>query len=214
MQKKQYNIKGGLYLVVDPSMPLDNLINKIESALKGGVDVLQIWNHWLGESDKLVIIKAIVALGHQFGVPVMINDNIDLFVVTELDGIHFDNIPENFEELKLHLKPNAIIGLTCGNNFDKIQWAIDHELDYISFCSVFPSSSVNTCDLVDKAIIYKTRASTKMPIFLSGGINLENINDLKDTQMNGIAVVSGIMSANDPEEKSRQYKQALKNEII
>lgn len=149
-----------------------------------------------------------MALGHQFDTPVIINENTDLFANTELDGVHFDHIPVNFEELKS--QPNAIIGLTCGNDFDKIQWAIDHELDYISFCSVFPSSSVNTCDLVDKAIILKTRASTKMPIFLSGGIDLTNINDLKDTQMDGIAVVSGIMSANDPEEKTKQYKQALK----
>lgn len=212
MQRKQYNIKGGLYLVVDPSIPLDNLITKIESALKGGVDVLQIWNHWLNESDKLTIIKSIVALGHQFDTPVIINENIELFAITELDGIHFDNIPKNFEEIKL--QRNAIIGLTCGNDFDKIQWAIDHELDYISFCSVFPSSSVNTCDLVDKAIIHKTRESTKMPIFLSGGISLTNMNDLKDTRMDGIAIVSGIMSANDPEEKARQYKQALKNQIV
>lgn len=208
MQKKKYHIKGGLYLVVDPSMPLDSLIPKIESALKGGVDILQIWNHWPDESDKLSIIKSIVTLGHQFDTPVMINENTDLLAITELDGVHFDHIPANFEELKS--QRNAIIGLTCGNDFEKIQWAIDHELDYISFCSVFPSSSVNTCDLVDKAIILKTRASTKMPIFLSGGIDLTNIDDLKDTQMDGIAVVSGIMSANDPEEKTKQYKQALK----
>lgn len=211
MNQKRYNIKGGLYLVVDPSMQFDNLLAKIESALKGGIDVLQIWNHWNEKADKIRIIQSIVELVHQYDVPAIINENIALLDVTDLDGIHFDNIPQNFEELKSQIKTNTIIGITCGNDFDKIQWAINQGLDYISFCSVFPSRSVNTCDLVNKEMIYKARSATQMPIFLSGGIDLTNLDDLKDTRMDGIAVVSDIMSAKDPKEKTRQYQLALKN---
>ena len=98
---------------------------------------------------------------------------------------------------------------TVFDDFDKIEWAIEQQLDYISFCSVFPSSSVNTCDLVSKEVMIKARAATQMPIFLSGGINTHNMEQLSDTGFNGIAVVSGIMAADDTAQASLDYKHAL-----
>jgi thiamine-phosphate pyrophosphorylase len=209
MNNYKRNLKGGLYLVIDPSMNLNELLLKTEEALKGGIDVLQIWNHWKDETNKISVIQSIVLLSHQYFVPVIINENIELLNDTDVDGIHFDEVPQGFEQLKSSFKSNTIIGITCGNNFNKIEWAIANKIDYISFCSVFPSASVNTCDLVNKEIILKARAATDMPIFLSGGIDLTNIDTLKDTKMDGIAVVSGIMKADNPKQASQQYKQAL-----
>jgi thiamine-phosphate pyrophosphorylase len=129
---------------------------------------------------------------------------------TELDGIHFDSIPDDFSEIKSRFTSNTIIGITCGNDISKIKLAMNHQLSYISFCSIFPSSSVSTCDLVDKEVISQARALTNMPIFLSGGIDLNNIDQLKETQMDGVALVSGIMSAENVKEKVMQYQQKLK----
>lgn len=210
MNNYKQNLKGGLYLVIDPSMNLNELLLKTEEALKGGIDVLQIWNHWKDETTKIDVIQNIVLLSHQYFVPVLINENIELLNDTDVDGIHFDEIPQDFEQLQSSFKSNTIIGITCGNNFNKIEWAIANKIDYISFCSVFPSASVNTCDLVNKEIILKARAATDMPIFLSGGIDLTNIDTLIDTKMDGIAVVSGIMKADNPKQASQQYQQALK----
>lgn len=211
MSKKRFEIKGGLYLVVDPSMQFDVLHAKIEDAIKGGVDIIQLWNHWNDADDKIKIAQSIIELSHRFNIPVIINENIDLLNNTDADGIHFDEIPQNFDQIKSILKKNSIIGITCSNDFSKIEWAINNQLDYISFCSVFPSSSVNTCDIVSKEIIIKTRAATKMPMFLSGGIDLENINSLEYSKLNGIAVVSGIMKADDAANAAQQYKNALNN---
>jgi len=211
MKTKKHTIKGGLYLVIDPSMNLTTLLHKTEAALRGGIDVLQIWNHWNMEDDKQKIIQLITALAHRYGVPVLINENIELLINTDLDGIHFDTIPDNYAAIQSRLKEDFMIGITCGNDISKIEWAIEHQLDYISFCSVFPSSSVSTCELVDRAIIQKARALTDMPIFLSGGIDLNNMHQLKETKMDGIAVVSGIMSAEYTEEKTKQYQLSLQN---
>jgi len=211
MKTKKHTIKGGLYLVIDPSMELPALLLKTEAALRGGIDVLQIWNHWNMEDDKQKIIQLITALAHRYGVPVLINENIELLINTDLDGIHFDTIPDNYAAIQSRLKEDFMIGITCGNDISKIEWAIEHQLDYISFCSVFPSSSVSTCELVDRAIIQKARALTDMPIFLSGGIDLNNMHQLKETKMDGIAVVSGIMSSVNTEEKTKQYQLSLQN---
>ena len=208
MKENNYTIKGGLYLVVDPSMPLQTLLTKLESALQGGVDIVQVWNYWQPDTDKINIINTIASLAHSYTVPVIINEEVELFKATDTDGIHFDTIPGNFPALKSSLSKSCIIGITCGNDFDKIEWAIEQQLDYISFCSVFPSSSVNTCDLVSKEVMIKARAATQMPIFLSGGINTHNMEQLSDTGFNGIAVVSGIMAADDTAQASLDFKHA------
>jgi thiamine-phosphate pyrophosphorylase len=148
-------------------------------------------------------------LAHQYKIPVLINQDITL--INLVDGIHFDEIPADFAQIKQTIYPNKIIGITCGNDFSKMEWAVENNLHYLSFCSVFPSKSVNTCELVSKEMISKTRAYTKMPIFLSGGIDLNNLDQLKETGLDGIAVISGIMATEQPEIAAAAYKQALIN---
>ncbi|MFP5042276.1 thiamine phosphate synthase [Parasediminibacterium sp. JCM 36343] len=207
MDKQHFTIKQGLYLVIDPSMPLPILVEKVAAALQGGVDIIQIWNYFKEGVDKAEIIGSIVNLAHKNNVPVLINEDTSLLSL--VDGIHFDEIPPDFSRFKQSLGKHKIIGITCGNNFSKIEWAVENELDYISFCSVFPSKSVNTCDLVSRDIIQKTRAFTQMPIFLSGGIDLNNLPLLKDTGLDGIAVISGIMGTENPALSASAYKHAL-----
>lgn len=209
MNQHIYFIHGGLYLVIDPSVPLLVLINKTSSAIQGGVGILQIWNHWPDLADKKAITKQIAAVAHQQGIPVLINENRELLQMGEIDGIHFDEIPTDLTELRSAINRPFITGITCGNDFSKIEWAVENGMDYISFCSVFPSGSVDTCEIINRDIIRKARSFTNIPIFLSGGITLDNLSLLEDTGMNGIAVISGIMNANNTLESAQQYSKAL-----
>ncbi len=209
MNNKSYNIKGGIYLVVDPSMPLQQLLTKTKAALEAGIEVVQIWNHWPGDTEKETIVTEFAELVHRYQVPVIVNEDISLLKLEVVDGIHFDEINPGIDMIRKNAGRDLITGITCGNDFTKIEWAVQHQLTYLSFCSVFPSSSVDTCDIVDRDIIYKTRAFTSMPLFLSGGIKLSNLAELKDTGLDGIAIISGIMQSNDPFISTQQYKQAL-----
>ena len=195
--------------MIDPSMPLDTLLSKTEAAIQGGVDIIQVWNNWKEGINKTVVITAIIAVAHRHAIPVIINEQEEILHTLPVDGIHFDEIPLNFAALKKNSSRPFLAGITCGNDMNKIEWAIQNELDYISFCSVFPSSSVSTCELVSREVIHATRALTNMPVFLSGGITTDNIDSLKDTGMNGIAVISGIMNAASTQISASQYKQAL-----
>lgn len=108
------------------------------------------------------------------------------------------------------------MGITVNNDLSLVQWANDNSFDYISFCSIFPSTTSNSCQLVKFETITKARTITQMPIFLAGGIQPENIYQLNNLDYDGVAVVSGIMSADDPFEKANKYLNELKinNEII
>ncbi len=202
----------GIYLVIDPNQEWEVLLGKLHAALKGGVNIVQIWNHWqphLGRHSKLKFISEVKALADPFGVPVLMHDDWELALDAGLQGVHFDEVPDKFHLVKKAL-PTRFIGLTVGNDLELIAWAEEQALSYISFCAVFPSSSVSSCELIDQENISLARKITRLPIFLSGGIQTGNLARLKHLSFDGIAVISGILSAANPEEAVRQYWKKLK----
>lgn len=202
----------GIYLVLDPAQPWKGLLEKTQKALKGGIQVLQLWNHWpdqITEQEKTKFCQDIKNIAQIYEVPVLINEDWKFAQKANLDGVHFDHPPENFETIKESLK-GKIIGITVGNHEELILWAEEQQLSYISFCSVFPSSSVDTCELVRPESIQQARELTSLPIFLSGGIKPENIEKLRDYSFEGVAVISGILNEKDPELAVKAYIKQLK----
>ena len=202
-------IKGGLYLVIDPAKGLETLMPAILQAIAGGVDIIQVWSRWQPGQHKKTIIESICQLVHPHKIPVLINEEWQLMKDTPLDGVHFDEIPADMENIRKLIHRPILCGITCGNDIEKIQWAIDNGLDYISFCSMYPSVSANSCELVKIETVQAARKMTGIPIFLAGGITPENISHFSETGMDGVAVISGIMNAQDPQQKALHYKQAL-----
>lgn len=206
------NKLNGIYLVIDPSQNWEDLFLKTQQALEGGVKILQIWDHWkkeISREEKKTFCSEIKKLATSFHVPVILNEDWELANETNLDGLHLDQIPTNFDKIREALK-GKIVGLTVSNQEDLIIWAEKNQLSYISFCSISPSNSVDTCELVKPESIKKARKLTSLPIFLSGGISLENLEKLNRFTYDGIAVISGILSANDPKIATQDYLKKSK----
>lgn len=211
------NIKGGLYLVVDPVLGLQRIVPKIEQAIQGGISVLQVWNNWSDGQNKEKLVEAICTLAHQHDIPVVINEAWEMMLSTSVDGVHFDSIPADLGTIRQRVDRPFICGITCGNDLSRVQWAEENRLTYISFCSLFPSPSAGTCEIVKKETVQQARLLTSLPIFLAGGITLENLEELVDTGMNGIALISAIMKAEDPLLVTQAFKNKLnqiKHEVI
>lgn len=205
-------VTGGVYLVLNPAIEKPVLLEKLEQALNGGVTVLQIWNNWpatFSMAEKRELISSISKLASSYHVPVLINEEWELLKDTQLDGVHFDKIPENYAQIKREIGRGFIAGLTCSNELSCIRWADENGLDYISFCSLFPSNSVDSCEIVRPETIRKAREITGMPLFLSGGISLNKMPALKEFDFNGVAVISGILNAESPRKAAASYKNAL-----
>lgn len=206
---------SGVYLVVDPSMGHEVLFDKVKQALEGGAGILQIWNHWpdsMRRPDKEQLITFIIEMAGKYDVPVLINDEWEFLQTTELHGVHFDTVPEDFDKIKAEIGRDFITGITCSNNLDIIKWADRQELDYISFCAMYPSPSVDSCDIVRPETVRKAREITDLPLFLSGGITPEKIDEFKELDYNGVAVISGILNSEESRQKTKEYKQALKEQ--
>src|SRR6188768_3933210 len=75
MERRIRNVKGSLYLVVDPMPGLKIILPKIKAALEGGVDILQLWNHWNETESQEELILQVCDLAHSFHVPVIIHEH-------------------------------------------------------------------------------------------------------------------------------------------
>lgn len=199
-------MKGGLYLVVDPSMNEDQLIHSLKSVLTEGVCAVQLWDHWNTEKEPKKLIERIGALCVEQAVPLFINNHSEWLVdCPALSGIHYDECPQSFNHPR-----DVMVGVTCTNDMEVIRRAETDQIDYISFCSMFPSPTSNSCEWVDPNSVVRAREIFSGLIFLAGGVTTESLPKLCDLPYDGIAVVSGIMSSDSPSEAARIFNQKVK----
>ncbi len=212
MEMKTKTIRGGVYLVVDPSALDHEAFQKIRQALQSGLAAIQLWNHWKQPGSAKDTINKVLELARPFDVPVLINEHWELLLETEADGIHFDLPSNNLPLIRKVVNRKIITGITCGNDLSTVQYAIDQHMDYISFCSVFPSGSANSCEWVKPATIAAARSLTSMPIFAAGGITADNLPPLLATGLDGIAVINSIMKASDPAAVTSNFNKILQHQ--
>ena len=208
---KRQTIQSGIYLIIDPSMEEEILLSKLNFIVKEKIAAIQVWDNFKDNQNIEELLLKIDEKASPNNIPIIINNRWELLKQSPLDGIHFDEIPENFNEIKKEINRDFIAGITCNNELSIIEYAEKHQFDYISFCSMFPSQTANSCELVDFETVQKAKNIFSGKIFLAGGIDLSNIENLSQLNYHGIAVVSGIMSAENPSETIKIYHQKIKN---
>ena len=201
-------MKKSIYLIADPSLDTSLLLQKIEKALRGGLFAVQLWDHWRGILDPLAVIKQVHELTRAAHVPLFVNEGLEFLKWTCFDGIHLDKPNEMLPALKKQ-RPDLLWGMTCSNHVEELQWAERHSLDYISYCSVFPSKTSTSCELVTSETIQNTRQFYQGKVFLAGGINELTLPRLHSLPFDGIALVSAIMGASNPNEAVLSYHSLL-----
>jgi thiamine-phosphate pyrophosphorylase len=195
----------GIYLIADASIKEEILLPKIEEALENGVKLLQLYstrNH----IAKLLYIKHLCS---SFEALLLISNDWKLALELDADGVHFDQIPADIKELNQVCEKNFIKGLTLGNDLQLIEQAHEHDFDYFSFCSMFPSPSAGDCEIVTFESVQKAKVLTSLPLFAAGGINLTNIERLAELPIDGVAAISSIMEAEDVGKATQLFNAKL-----
>lgn len=206
-------IKKGIYLVIDPAMDKLLLLSRLQQAVEQPIVAVQVWDNLENVEHANELLASVIRVCKQANVPILINNRWELASAMNFDGVHFDCIPENINLIKSKTGRQIITGITCNNDLSVVQWANDHAMDYISFCSMFPSSTANSCELVSFETVRRARLITSLPIFLAGGLRPDNIGALKELSYSGIAVVSGVMSADNPVEAINLYHEKLNQSL-
>jgi len=200
----------GLYLVVDPTLPHHRLLDIVEKALRGGVDILQLWGTTeQNKSKTLDLAKNLLNLSNDYDVPLLINNNLQLAKEARAHGVHMDGYDITPLDMRKALGKQSIVGYTVGNDLERVKWAETVGANYVSFCAVFPTSSVAQCEIIPLPTIRLAKSMTHIPVFASGGINLDNAHLILETGVDGIAVVSSILKAPDPEQAAKSFKTII-----
>lgn len=165
------SVSGGICLVIDPGMESKRLLATLQEVLDEGIELLQIWNHWPERADerkKREVTGLICDLAHPHGVPVLINDEWQLLDSVDLDGVHFDALPDDtlLQKIRTGVGRPVLFGLTCGNDPETVVHASSGKFDYLSFCSMFPSSSAGECEIVHPDSVRRARSTTRLPLFV------------------------------------------------
>jgi thiamine-phosphate pyrophosphorylase len=199
----------GLYLVVSPVTPFDELLVAVKKALEGGVDILQLIPEE-ANFETLKLATDLANLTEQYDVPFLVNSNLQLAKKVGADGLHLDRYDLTPIEVKHVLGEHCIVGYTLGGQLERLKWAENVRADYVSFCSVFPTSSATQCEIVPIDTIKAAKRQTTLPIFAAGGINLDKAEFVLKTGVNGIAVTSALIEAEDPKQTALAFKEIIR----
>jgi thiamine-phosphate pyrophosphorylase len=195
--------------VVDPTMPHRRLLDVVEKALKGGVDILQLWAAGQKEPKSLELAKKLLDLANGYNIPLIINNDVQLAKEVEAHGVHMDRYTVVPADVRKVLGEQGIVGYTVGNDLERVKWAETVGADYVSFCAVFPTTAVTQCEIIPLATIKSAKCLTHLPVFASGGINLSNVHLVLETGVDGIAVISSILKAQNPEKAAESFKKII-----
>lgn len=190
-----------LYAVTDRSwLGTQALAQQVEQALRGGATCVQLREKELNDTDFLAEAKELKILCARYGVPLIINDNVELALEVDADGVHVGQEDMNAQDVRGLIGPGKILGVTA-KTIEQAQKAQLNGADYLGSGAVFGSTTKPNARPMTKELLHSICASVSIPVVAIGGIHRGNIASLAGTGIRGAAVVSGIFAAADIEEE-------------
>lgn len=200
-----------LYAVTDRTWAgRQTLLQQIEDALRGGVTLVQLREKELSGAEFIKEAILVRELCHRYGVPLIINDNVEVALKSGADGVHVGIEDQPVEEIRKQVGRDFIIGATA-KTIEQAKAAEAAGADYLGVGAVFPSPTKKTAIRITREQLYAICTSVSIPAVAIGGISAENMKELRGGGMCGIAVVSAIFAAEDIESATVQLKEQVRN---
>ena len=193
-----------LYAVTDRTWVEDTtLMDQVKEALEGGITFLQ-----LREKHLIKEAREMKELSKEYKVPFVINDNIEVALAVDADGVHIGQDDMSVEEARKLLGEDKIIGVSAHNVEEAIK-AQKGGADYLGVGAVCATSTKKDANVVSKEEIKKICHTVEIPVVAIGGIKKENIKTLEGTDVDGVAVVSAIFAAKDIKKDTKQLRSLV-----
>lgn len=188
-----------LYAVTDRTwLGEKTLPQAVEESLKGGVTMVQLREKHLDESAFQEEALTIQALCRRYGVPFLINDDVDLAVAVNADGVHVGQHDMEAGQVREKIGPDKILGVSA-QTVEQALKAQAAGADYLGVGAVFPTGTKDDADAVSYDTLKAICAAVDIPVVAIGGIGAHNVKALACSGICGIAVVSAIYAQPDME---------------
>ena len=199
-----------LYAVTDRAWTgRQTLYEQVESALKGGVTCVQLREKTASEEDFLRRAVKIKALCERYGVPFIVNDNVDIAIKCKADGVHVGQDDMNIADVRKKAGDGMIIGVSAHSVREALR-AVRGGADYLGVGAVFGSATKKDASALPLQTLKDICNAVSVPVVAIGGINKANMPKLKGTGIDGVALVSAIFAADDIEKECETLKEMSK----
>lgn len=193
------------------TMPMESMEQQVQAALVGGVTILQIRQKNCTTEELVQLAQPILQLCRTAHVPCIINDDVEAARMLQADGVHIGQGDMPIAKAREILGDCAIIG-TSAHNVQEALTAQQQGADYIGCGAVFQTGTKTDATALSMEELKKILASVEIPVVAIGGIQAENVLQLKQVHPDGIACVSAIWKKGQAEENARQMR-ALADEV-
>lgn len=202
-----------LYAVTDRAwVGKQSLYQQVESALKGGATCVQLREKDLDEEAFLNEAIELSALCKQYGVPFFVNDNVEIAVKCNADGIHVGQEDMEAAQVRQRVGNHMMIGVSVHSVEEALE-AVENGADCLGVGAMFSTSTKTDVDILPKETLRDICAAVDIPVVAIGGIDESNISELAGTGVDGVALVSAIFAADDIENKCRLLRR-LAEEMV
>jgi thiamine-phosphate pyrophosphorylase len=208
----------GVYLVTDEGLSAGrSTVEIVEAAVRGGVDIVQLREKPASANDRYELGRELRELTREADVSLIVNDRVDLAVALDADGVHLgdDDLPVSVA--REQLGEEAIIGRSVSTP-EAARRAEAAGADYLGVGAVFATESKDDVPPEEMGIgldrIRAVREATDLPFVGIGGVTPENAASVVEAGADGVAVISAITGAEDPEAATRELAAAVRNREV
>ena len=182
----------------------------VDDVLKGGATFLQLREKDMSHDELVKEAVIIKKIADRYNVPFVIDDDIYAAKEADADGVHIGQSDADYQTARKLLGPDKIIGMTAPS-VELAKKAESMAADYIGAGAVFNTSTKKDTHPLSTDALKEIADSVSIPVVAIGGINKDNINKLRGTDIDGVAVVSALFSSNDPQSAARSLLEISKS---
>ena len=195
-----------LYAVTDSSrLPGRSLSRQVEGVLKGGATMVQLREKHLSRELLRAEALELKAICRMYGVPLLINDDVDLALEVDADGVHVGQQDMDAGQARQRLGPDKILGVSAHTVSEALR-AQAAGADYLGAGAVFPTGTKGNVTPLPYETLRDICGSVTIPVAAIGGIGPDNLPALAGSGIRGVAVVSALFAQPDPEGAARRLR--------
>ena len=188
------SLKGIYGITDDALLPESKLDFAVEEAIKSGCRVIQYRSKITDWKARVRQAESLRLLCEQYQVPLIINDNVELCNEVDADGVHLGKQDSSFEQARIQLSADKIIGITCHDSVVAAVSAEEAGADYVAFGRFFPSETKPNASPAPIEVLTEAKKKLSIPIVAIGGINAENGAALIAAGADMLAVINAMFA--------------------
>ena len=204
--------RPGLYAITDTALcERHGLASAVEAALRGGAVMVQYRDKSSDPARRRREADIVVAQCARYGALSIINDDVDLALASDADGVHLGKDDASLAEGRLEAGRRLLIGVSCYNQMDTARSAAAGGADYVAFGSFFSSPTKPAAVRADPVLLRTARAELDVPVTAIGGITAANAAALIAAGASHVSVISGVFDAPDVEAAAREITELFES---